>query len=233
MARIRTIKPDFFTSEDIVSLTPHARLLYIATWLEADREGRLQWRPKTMKMRYLPGDDCDIDSLSDELIDAGLIVTYSVDGVSFAEIPTFTRHQVVNNRETASAIPARVRDACPTRAPRVGDASGTPLVQDQAEGKEGKEGKEVPTRAARPAPKAPKKSTMPADFAISARVQTWADENGFDRLDQHLEAFKHKSAAKAYSYADWDSAFMGAIREDWAKLRLAPASGCGVFEGAR
>ena len=41
MARIRTIKPDFFTSEDIVGLTPEARLLYIALWCEADREGRL------------------------------------------------------------------------------------------------------------------------------------------------------------------------------------------------
>ena len=39
VARIRTIKPDFFTSEDIVVLTPWARLLYIALWCEADREG--------------------------------------------------------------------------------------------------------------------------------------------------------------------------------------------------
>lgn len=55
MARIRAIKPDFFTSEDIVSLSPLARLLFISTWLEADREGRFVWRPKTMKLRYLPG----------------------------------------------------------------------------------------------------------------------------------------------------------------------------------
>jgi len=54
MARIRTIKPEFFTSEDIVSLTPHARLLYIAMWCEADKEGRMTWRPKTLKMRYFP-----------------------------------------------------------------------------------------------------------------------------------------------------------------------------------
>ena len=68
MARIRTIKPDFFTSEDIVGITPLARLLYVATWLEADREGRFVWRPKTLKLRYLPGDQCDIDGLADELV---------------------------------------------------------------------------------------------------------------------------------------------------------------------
>lgn len=44
MARIRTIKPEFFTSEDIVSLSPLARLFYVSLWCEADREGRLDWR---------------------------------------------------------------------------------------------------------------------------------------------------------------------------------------------
>ncbi len=30
MARIRTIKPEFFTSEDVVALSPLARLLFIS-----------------------------------------------------------------------------------------------------------------------------------------------------------------------------------------------------------
>lgn len=145
MARIRTIKPDFFTSEDIVSRSPLARLLYIATWLEADREGRFVWKPKTLKLRYLPGDNCDIEAVAKELIDAGLIIPYDVDGQQFAEIPSFTRHQVINNRETASEIPTRIADASPTRAPRDNDASptrddatGTPLVGRERKGKEGK-----------------------------------------------------------------------------------------------
>lgn len=144
MARIRSIKPDFFTSEDIVSRSPLARLLYIATWLEADREGRFVWKPKTLKLRYLPGDECDIDAIANELIDAGLIVLYKVGDQQFAEIPSFTRHQVINNRETPSVIPARL-DACPTRAPRDSDAcptrddaTGTPLTGREGKGREGK-----------------------------------------------------------------------------------------------
>ena len=43
MARIRTIKPEFFTSDDICALSPLARLLYVGLWCEADREGRLVW----------------------------------------------------------------------------------------------------------------------------------------------------------------------------------------------
>lgn len=143
MARIRTIKPDFFTSEDVVLLSPLARLLYIATWLEADREGRFVWRPKTLKLRYLPGDQCDIDSLADELVTAGLVVPYSIDGQAFAEIPTFAKHQVINNRESASTIAPRVTDALGTCGPRVTDATTTPLMGKEGKGKERKEGKEV------------------------------------------------------------------------------------------
>lgn len=212
MARIRTIKPEFFTSEDIVALSPLARLLYVAIWLEADREGRLQWRPKTLKMRYLPADDCDVMQLAAELVDAGLVVPYEVDGVMLAEVPTFTRHQIINNRETPSALPARVADASPTRESRVTHAPAH--VKAEGKGKEGKEGKaRVATRA--------KATPLPPDFAISSRVQAWATSKGFDRLPEHLEAFRSKATAKGYTYADWDEALMGAIRDDWAGLRQA------------
>lgn len=110
MARIRTIKPEFFTSEDIVSLTPLARLFFIALWCEADREGRLSWKTRSLKMRYLPGDDADVVALSDELIDAGLIRIYEVDGESFADIPKFKTHQIINNREVDSFIPGHPDD---------------------------------------------------------------------------------------------------------------------------
>lgn len=118
MARIRSIKPEFFTSEDIVGLSPLARLLYIALWCEADREGRLVWKPKTFKLRYFPADNCDIDALCGELLEAGLVVTY---GNSLAHIPAFLAHQHINPRETASQLPEP--DASSTRAPRVTHAS--------------------------------------------------------------------------------------------------------------
>jgi hypothetical protein len=102
MARIRTIKPEFFTSEDIVSLTPMARLFYVALWCEADREGRLEWKPRTFKIRYFPADDCDVDALAREVIALGLVKQY---GQGLAYIPSFTKHQFVNNRESASVLP--------------------------------------------------------------------------------------------------------------------------------
>jgi hypothetical protein len=105
MARIRTIKPEFFTSADIVSLTPLSRLFYVSLWCEADREGRLNWNIKTLKMRYFPADNCNIEKMASELIDVGLIKIYEIDGRQYAVIPSFKHHQVINNRESESIIP--------------------------------------------------------------------------------------------------------------------------------
>ena len=129
MSRIRTIKPEFFTSEDIVSLTPLSRLFYVSLWCEADREGRLSWNTRTLKLRYFPADDCDIDTMAQELIAAKLIELYEVDGRLYAQIPSFAKHQVINNREAQSTIPARVKDAS-TRVQGEGRKEG--------KGKEGK-----------------------------------------------------------------------------------------------
>lgn len=137
MAYIRTIKSTFFTSDDIVSLSPLARLLYIALWTEADREGRLTWRPGNFKLRFLPGDSCDIGELCSELVESGLVIPYTVDGKTYAEIPTFTRHQVINNRERNSVLPHRVIDATGTRndaSASRDDATGTPLIGKERKG---------------------------------------------------------------------------------------------------
>lgn len=133
MARIRTIKPEFFTSESILSVSPLARLFFIGLWCEADRDGRLKWKPKTLKFRYLPADDVDIESLSEELVDEGMINIYSVDGDEYCEIPSFTSHQVINNREKDSELPPNESHASTTRQPRV-------KAEGRKEGK-GREGK--------------------------------------------------------------------------------------------
>lgn len=159
MARIRTIKPEFFTSEDIVSLTPLARVFYIALWCEADREGRLDWKPGTLKMRYLPGDNCDFQALANELISAGLVVLYEVDGKTYAEIPTFKTHQVINNRETESTRPARVSHAS---------------ARVKAEGKEGREGKGKEEERKEGEPR--KRDAAPTqDRPDDVDAQTWTD----------------------------------------------------------
>lgn len=151
MARIRTIKPEFFTSSDILALTPLSRLFYVSLWCEADREGLLKWDTETLKFRYFPKDKVDIESMADELVAQGLVrILVGDDDKEYAEIPSFKNHQVINNRESESILVARVKVASPRvqaegrkegkgregkgreyNAPPNGDADMFPGVSDQ------------------------------------------------------------------------------------------------------
>lgn len=179
MARIRTVKPEFFTSEDIVSLSPLARLLYIATWCEADKEGRLVWKPMTFKLRYFPADNCDIHALCKELVDAGMVVLY---GEGFAHIPQFAKHQHVNPRESASTLP----DPDSSRVGTRHDASARVKSGiDPQVGREGK-GKEGDTRDA--------SREDPPGFA--SFWQAWPTSDRKQAKGKCLEAWKKASAER-------------------------------------
>lgn len=203
MSRIRTIKPEFFTSEDITSLTPLARVFYIALWCEADREGRLDWKLGTLKMRYLPGDDCDVSALADELTDAGLIVLYEVDGKRYAEIPTFKTHQVINNRESESTRPARVTHA------------SSPV---KAEGKEGREGKGREDEGNK---RSPTGSRLPPDWKPSEDESSWARKERPDLdIAKQADRFRDYWIAKTGKEAtklDWTATWRNWIRNAHAE----------------
>ena len=65
------------------------------------------------------------------------------------------------------------------------------------------------------------KKTIPADFAVSERVLKWASERGISSpvVELHREAFVSICKANGYAYADWDAAFMNAVRANWAKIQ--------------
>lgn len=237
MARIRTIKPDFFTSVDVVSLTPLARLLYIATWIEADREGRMVWNPKTLKLRYLPGDNCDIEELAGELVAAGLVIPYKIDEHLYAEIPSFTRHQFINNRESASLIPPRVIDASPTREPRV----RTPLAGRERKGKESSCPRKFSDEDMSLANQMFEKILLLNPKHKKPDLEKWADEI---RLMRERDSRTHSDIADLFAWANADSFWKtnilspAKLREKWDALQIKraaanPAADDSVFEGAK
>jgi len=110
MARARNIKPGFFESEQVGSVSISARLLFISLWQLADREGRLLDRPMQIKAFAFRYDAISADSVDGwiaELDAAGLIVRYQADGQKLIEIPNFVRHQRPHQREEQSVLPAR------------------------------------------------------------------------------------------------------------------------------
>lgn len=106
MSRARNIKPGLFKNEELSECSALARLLFIGLWCEADREGRLEDRPKRIKATLLPYDECDVDRMLWELSARGFIVRYEVAGVRYIAIPAFTKHQNPHKKEPASVLPS-------------------------------------------------------------------------------------------------------------------------------
>jgi hypothetical protein len=135
MARIRTIKPEFFTHEELYNAECEEnlplRIAFSGLWTICDREGRFKWRPNTIKLSVLPFDNLDFSRVLDALASRGFIEQYATEtGELFGFVPSFLDHQVINNRESQSLIPSPF-DACSTRDPRG-------LSKSKGKGKEGK-----------------------------------------------------------------------------------------------
>lgn len=105
MARIRSVKPEFWTDEKAVEMSPLARLLFIGLWNFADDEGRMVYSPKRIKMQILPADSADISELLGEIRGKSLIQVYAVDGIEYLQVTNFTKHQKIDKR-TASRLPS-------------------------------------------------------------------------------------------------------------------------------
>lgn len=105
MARTRNLKPGFFKNEDLAECDMAARLLFAGLWTIADREGRLEDRPKRIKAELLPYDALDADALLCQLAARGFIVRYVAGGQAYISIPTFTKNQQPHINEAPSVIP--------------------------------------------------------------------------------------------------------------------------------
>jgi hypothetical protein len=111
MARARNIKPGFFKNEELAECDPLARILFAGLWTIADKEGRMEYRPKRIKAEILPYDDCEIDALIYQLTEHGFIILYEVDNAQYLEIPTFLDHQNPHKNEPESKIPECSEDS--------------------------------------------------------------------------------------------------------------------------
>lgn len=107
MARIRTVKPEFWTDEKVVECTIPARLLFIGLFNFANDLGCMERSHKRIKMQVFPADLIDCEPLIAELITHGLLTEYSVNGQEYLHIKGFAKHQKIN-RPSATKIPAPV-----------------------------------------------------------------------------------------------------------------------------
>lgn len=122
MARIRSIKPEFWHKYDLATaVSRDARLLYIALWNQADEHGRLHGDPRWIKGHCFPYDDdlnlAAIDRLLGELASAEKVVRYWVKGAPYLFLPNLGEHQRLEAEKVASKLPAPDEADRPTPDP--------------------------------------------------------------------------------------------------------------------
>ncbi len=82
-------------------------------WTEADREGRLEDRPRRLKMALFPADNVDIEFMLNGLESYGFIRRYVTEGCRAIQIVSWAKHQNPHVKEAKSTIPAEVFEPAP------------------------------------------------------------------------------------------------------------------------
>lgn len=134
MARIRTIKPEFWTSAQIMECSPLARLLFLGMLNFADDAGRMGHSAKTLKAQIFPSDDFPVDDIRRmivELSSNGLILIYSASGKEYIQI-TGWHHQKID-KPKESKIPGPFVDESSNGSRTV----ATDLILSNPKGMEG------------------------------------------------------------------------------------------------
>ena len=104
MARIRTIKPEFFRHEALQDLEAenngsYVMLVFAGLWGHCDSKGRFEWRPRQLKLDILPFLEFSMAKTLEILRDGGLLIQYEVDGKVYGEITSFEKHQRITGKE--------------------------------------------------------------------------------------------------------------------------------------
>lgn len=134
MPRSRNINPAFFKNEELAMCEPRARLMFVALWCDADRDGRLLDRPFRLKAEYFPYDNCDAEHLIAQLAGVNLIERYEVDGCKYIAIPNFLKYQTphINEKSKDYPVPALcMYGASTVQVPCKHDTSTAGMMNDE------------------------------------------------------------------------------------------------------
>ena len=235
MPKIRGIKPEYWTDEDIVELSIPARLLFIGLWNFACDNGHLADKPKQIKMRILPGDDVNIEKLLEELVSGNRIQRES--GV--ITILKFAHHQKPHSRwwSTCDTPGCTKPDHSTTvvKGSRTGSHNGGPTVDHEeprrttavvdGDGDGDGDGELMVNGAPRlRTGQAKRAHQLPDDFRPNDKHLALAAELQID-LRSEWPQFVDHHRAKGNTMKDWNSALNTWIRNaaKFSRGRQAPA----------
>lgn len=236
MARIRTIKPDFWTDEKVVELSAFARLLFIGLWNFADDDGRMAYSPKKIKMQIFPADTLDISELFGEIQCEGLIELYTVDSIKYLQINCFAKHQKIDKR-TPSKLPdsrgvTPTSSELPVTVPTEGKGREGNGMEKSKEATEGGnldlENKTHPVALQTYLDHCKTENTkpIPENDTIFQYTETVGIPNEW--LDLHWKVFKEKHLLTGSKrQKNWRQTFRNSVQANWYKIwYIQPDGSC-------
>jgi hypothetical protein len=143
--RIRSIRPEFWTSEDIAALSWEHRLIFIGLWSYVDDNGVGRDVPKLIMADLFPLEDDTHGALMQvagalkSLETRGLITRYKVGGKPYLHITTWERHQKIN-RPSADRYPLPTCDDAVTHTPLTEPSVSPQAENTVGEGEKGRRG---------------------------------------------------------------------------------------------
>ena len=179
-----------FTDEDIGDLSFEARWLFAGLFTQADREGRLEDRPRKLKVEVMPYDSVNIEHLLRELTEARFITRYEVEDKRYIHIRTFWKHQHFHIKEPPSTLPA------PPAPVEHGASTVRAPVSPARKGREGigREGKEECASTGLASGKDP---PPPPDLFSEEFFDNLQDQGKFQHLDVREVFQKWKNYCEA------------------------------------
>jgi hypothetical protein len=205
VARIRTIKPEFWVDEQIVELDYVTRLLFIGLWNFVDDEGYIEYKPKRIKMQVFPADDLELSGALRNLLETRRLTKFDSDQGELVQITNWERHQKISHptptRFTGIGGPSSVSPPEDSGAlGRIPDDSGL-------KGKEGK-GKEEPLSPA----DADNGSLIPDGWKPTQAHRDKAASLHLD-VDREAERFTAYSRRKMRRLKNWNTGFTNWLRK--------------------
>lgn len=108
MSRIRTVKPEFWTSEQVIACSPIARLLFIGLWSFCDDNGVHPASYIRLKAEVFPANNFstpEIKQWINELINNSLIREYIVDAKAYWLVTGWKKHQRIDKPTYRHPLP--------------------------------------------------------------------------------------------------------------------------------
>lgn len=223
--RIRTIKPEFWKSEDTERLSEPAMLLAIGLLNYADDEGLFNANPKLIKAELFPMRDPSrpIADLLAELAGTGFIALGAgEDGRTYGRIVTFRSHQRIDRPQ-----PSKIKHLCRFDEPSA-SIRGTIVEPSRKEQVTGSmdhvmEAEVVPIAQPKPKAKSATPDAIPAEYQPTPEAQAaWAEWLAYRRSKaKPVTAIAAKQQFKLlaeWGAPAWIAAIQSSIANDYQGL---------------